>query len=220
MNKNLGDANLEESLRCHSPHDFAKWLEYYGYKNHDNPIPSTKILSTHMPYSALPGLIKDSTTLIVYVSRDPKDNVVSLWHFLNKMKGRDTPGIELDKVFYSFCNGVSHYGPFWDHTLSYWHASLESPHKVLFLRYEDMIASPVIHISRLANFIGHPFTIEEEKMGLKERIIDICSFDKLTSYAANQSTKSNPSRLPYQYQTPCSSAQAKLATHAIISAQK
>ncbi|KAK2968020.1 hypothetical protein RJ640_001544 [Escallonia rubra] len=77
--------------------------------------------------------------------------------------------------------GVSEFGPFWDHVLGYWKASLESPDKILFLKYEYMKREPSVHLKGLAKFMGQPFSMEEEKKGLVEEILKLCSFENLSN---------------------------------------
>ena len=47
--------------------------------------------------------------------------------------------LHLGDAFMNFCEGLSSSGPYWDHVLGYWRASLESPKRILFLKYEDLI---------------------------------------------------------------------------------
>ncbi|OWM87276.1 hypothetical protein CDL15_Pgr022383 [Punica granatum] len=42
-------------------------------------------------------------------------------------------------------------------------ASLKTPDKALFLRYEDMKADPVGTLKKIASFTGVPFSEEEER---------------------------------------------------------
>ncbi|KAL9996221.1 putative quercetin-3-sulfate 4'-sulfotransferase [Helianthus debilis subsp. tardiflorus] len=57
-------------------------------------------------------------------------------------------------------------GPYWDHILGYWKASLETPERILFLKYEDLKRTPTSNVKRLADFIGYPFLVNEEKAGV------------------------------------------------------
>ncbi|GJX08327.1 cytosolic sulfotransferase 5-like protein [Tanacetum coccineum] len=56
--------------------------------------------------------------------------------------------ISFNEAYEAFCNGVSEYGPFWDHVLGYWKASKESPKKILFLKYEDMKKEPELEVNK------------------------------------------------------------------------
>ncbi|OVA18524.1 Sulfotransferase domain [Macleaya cordata] len=150
---------------------------------------SPRLLATHVPYSSLPESIKNSNCKIVYICRNPKDNFISLWHFLRKWASRKGVDrlIPLDEALDLYCNGVSPYGPFWDHELGYWKESLERPEKVLFLKYEDMKKdSSRSKLKRLAEFVGYPFSLEEESEGVMEEILSLCSFDYLKNLEVNK----------------------------------
>ncbi|KAM1249409.1 hypothetical protein COP2_032986 [Malus domestica] len=58
---------------------------------------------------------------------------------------------------------------------------LESPEKVLFFKYETMKQEPVLYVKRLAEFVGQPFSAEEESEGVVDQIIKLCSFQHLSS---------------------------------------
>ncbi|KAJ9565457.1 hypothetical protein OSB04_001423 [Centaurea solstitialis] len=90
-------------------------------------------------------------------------------------------------AFDDFCQGVSWYGPYWDHILGYWKASQERPGRILFLKYEDMKRDGRNDVKRLAEFIGYPFSVEEEKAGVVEDIIKLCSFENLSNLEVNKS---------------------------------
>ncbi|CAK7340447.1 unnamed protein product [Dovyalis caffra] len=150
-------------------------------------LPSPRFLSTHIPYSLFPDSMKTSGPKFVYVCRNPKDVLVSKWKFAEKMRPKEMPPLSLQDAFELFCNGVSHYGPFWDHVLSYWKASLETPETVLFLIYEDMKREPLVQVKRLAEFLGKPFSPEEEREGVVQEIVRLCSFKNLSTLEVNKS---------------------------------
>ncbi|KAL7235727.1 hypothetical protein ACSBR1_019090 [Camellia fascicularis] len=86
-----------------------------------------------------------------------------------------------------FCRGVIDFGPFWDHALGYWNESLERPHKVLFLMYEDLKKDITLQIKRVAEFMGVPFSLEEERKGVIEEISKLRSFNNLRVLEVNKS---------------------------------
>ncbi|XP_059650476.1 cytosolic sulfotransferase 6-like [Cornus florida] len=88
-----------------------------------------------------------------------------------------------------FCAGKQNFGPFWDHVLGYWNASLETPHKVLFLNYDDLKEDTTFHLKNLAEFLGCPFSLEEEEKGVVEEIIKLCSFENLKDLSTNKTGK-------------------------------
>ena len=76
-------------------------------------LPSPRLLCTHLSHQLLPSGVPALGCRVVYLCREPKDVLVSTWHYKNKVH-KDFH-IELDKAFDLFCQGVTLYGPFWDH---------------------------------------------------------------------------------------------------------
>ncbi|XP_057801851.1 cytosolic sulfotransferase 5-like [Salvia miltiorrhiza] len=183
-------------LTC-NPHDLVPFLEiglYGSIKALDiASFPSPRLLATHIPHSSLPDSIRSgSNCKILYVARDPKDAFVSAWHYLATV-GLVSPTVA--EAFENFCEGLSGYGPFWDHVLGYWKQSLENPERVLFLKYEDMKARPAVEVRRVAEFLGCPFSAEEEEAGEVDRILELCSFEGLRGLEVNKKGKLDATRV-------------------------
>ncbi|TYG70471.1 hypothetical protein ES288_D05G316500v1 [Gossypium darwinii] len=168
--------------------------------NSENPnldlskIPSPRVFSTHLPYSMLADSIKRSNCRIVYITRNPFDIVVSLWHFVRGV--HNLPDWPLEDCFEMFCRGEESYGPFWDHALGYWNMSVEKPSNILFMRYEELKEDSVAQTKRLAEFLRFPFSLEEEKIGVVNQIIDFCSFNNLKDLEVNKTGKMPRSIIP------------------------
>ncbi|KAK6925170.1 Sulfotransferase domain [Dillenia turbinata] len=139
-------------------------------------VPKTPLLGTHTPYVSLPKSTLASGCKIVYMCREPKDLFVSQWHFYRSLAKEQ---VSLEEAFELFCEGLSPYGPYWHHVLGYWNASLKHPNEVLFLKYEDMKKSTADQVKKLAEFMGYPFSAEEETEGEVQNLVDFCSFDNL-----------------------------------------
>ena len=118
--------------------------------------------------------------------RNPKDVFVSMWLFSNKMRPKEEPPLSLEEEFEMFCEGVSNHGPFWDHVLGYWKASLESPDKFFFLKYEEVKRGPSVCVKKMAQFLGQPFSAEEENQGVVDEIVWMCRFDNLSNLQVNK----------------------------------
>ncbi|MFQ6667708.1 hypothetical protein Gotur_033628 [Gossypium turneri] len=148
INRNSFDFS-DHPLRKANPRDLVNFLEAHirgdGSTTSIDGLLSPLLISTHLPYSLFPECMTDDTSAcrFIYICRDPKDVLVSKWHFTNKLRPKGVPPLSLEEAFDLFCKGVSHYGPFWDHVLGYWKASLESPKKVLCLKYEDVKKEPL-----------------------------------------------------------------------------
>ncbi|PWA63276.1 P-loop containing nucleoside triphosphate hydrolase [Artemisia annua] len=170
------DSCATHPLLTTTPHDYVPFIETESFLN--NPSYANGLMATHMSYTSLPKSIINFGCRIVYICRNPKDVFISYWHFVNKVK--DEFSNPMDDVFESFCTGVYLNGPFWDHVIGYYKASLERPDNVLFLTYEDLIKDTKNEVKKLAKFMGCPFTSKEEDDGLVQGIVNLCSFEKLS----------------------------------------
>ncbi|XP_042493212.1 cytosolic sulfotransferase 5-like [Macadamia integrifolia] len=185
----------QHPLHIFNSHDLVPRMEWILYNNNLNGdrisnldiLPSPRLFSTHMPYTSLPQSVALSGSRIVYICRNTKDNLISWWHFINKIRSNNSlEPIKLEEAFEMFCKGKSSLGPFWEHVLGYWKASLERPQNVLFLKYGEMVAEPALHLIRIAEFIGCSFSLMEEKQGVVDQIIKLCSFENLSNLEVNK----------------------------------
>ncbi|XP_043720847.1 cytosolic sulfotransferase 5-like [Telopea speciosissima] len=185
MNRKSTTAAPHSLLLNFCPHDLVPCLEQRLYlkqiPDDIELLPIPRVLATHMPYTSLPHSVLDSGCRIIYLSRNPKDTFVSYWHFVNKVRSKrlESP-LSLEEAFEMFCNGTIGFGPFWDHVLGYWKASLERPNCVLFLKFEELQLEPAFQLKRVAEFMGCPFSYEEEKEeAMIDDIVRLCSFENL-----------------------------------------
>uniref|UniRef100_M4CY67 Sulfotransferase n=1 Tax=Brassica campestris TaxID=3711 RepID=M4CY67_BRACM len=164
---------LNHPLLSGNPHGIVPFFEIDMYLKSPTPdltkfssssSSSSRLFSTHMPLHTVKQGLKDSPCKVVYLCRNAKDALISR------------------------C-GVGFYGPIWDHALSYWRGSLKNPESVLFMKYEELKRVPCPQLKRLAEFLGCPFTKEEEESGLVEKIIELCSFDNLSGLEVNRTGK-------------------------------
>ncbi|MFS7956294.1 putative quercetin-3-sulfate 4'-sulfotransferase [Helianthus anomalus] len=174
-------------------HECVPFLERDIEKIDDNHKNSNfPLVATHLPYASLPESVLASNCKIVYIYRNTKDVIVSLYHFLRealKLSMEDAP---FEDAFDEFCQGICSSGPYWDHILGYWKASLERPERILFLKYEDLKRDPASNAKRLAEFIGYPFSLDEEKAGVVDNIINMCSFENLSNLEVNKTGTRKP----------------------------
>ncbi|KAE8673286.1 Cytosolic sulfotransferase 8 [Hibiscus syriacus] len=184
--------NHDHPLLSQNPHVLVPFLEVTLYVDGQVPdftdFPSPRLFGTHMPHPSLPDSVNNSACKLVYLCRNPSDTLVSLWHFTNRMipDGLGKGTVSLEELFDQFIRGVSLCGPYWDHVLGYWKASLENPERVLFLKYEELKEQPQVQVSKLAEFLGRPFSSEEEANGALDGILKLCSFENLSNLEVNK----------------------------------
>uniref|UniRef100_A0ACD5T800 Uncharacterized protein n=1 Tax=Avena sativa TaxID=4498 RepID=A0ACD5T800_AVESA len=190
-------------LRHRNPHDCVDFLEmaFAGAPAVDGDedvlaaLPSPRVLATHIPYPLLPARVAaegGSGGRLVYVCRDPKDALVSMWLFTQKKPAAEASGGDppkpytIDEAVELFCDGRAICGPQWCHAAGYWEASQKFPDKVLFLRYEEMLRDPAGNVRKLAEFMGCAFSAEEEAAGVARDIVELCSIDALKNMEVNK----------------------------------
>ncbi|KAE9456105.1 hypothetical protein C3L33_11988, partial [Rhododendron williamsianum] len=182
--------NSTHPLLTTNPHECIPFLECRLFKEPPvadvEKLPSPRLFAAHIPYTSLPKSILCSDCKIVYVCRDSKDVLISLWYHMAKMRSKDLPPLSLEEAFKLFSKGLSGFGPFWDHVLGYWNASMECPQRFFFLRYEELKKETLINVRRLAEFLGQPFSMEEERDRVVEEIIELCSFKRLSNLEVNK----------------------------------
>uniref|UniRef100_A0A0E0LH54 Sulfotransferase n=1 Tax=Oryza punctata TaxID=4537 RepID=A0A0E0LH54_ORYPU len=188
------DAQQHPLLRL-NPHDCVPFMEKLfaaGLGSRMDALPSPRLMATHMHHSLLPTSISDNPDCkIIYICRDPKDMLVSMWQFARRI----LPELQFYNVFELACEGRCLSGPIWDHILGYWNASKTSPENVLFLRYEEMLQYPNDNVRKLAQFVGQPFSPDEEEAGVVMDIVRLCSFEKMKNLKVNEAD-SSPIQVP------------------------
>ncbi|KAK4592319.1 hypothetical protein RGQ29_016737 [Quercus rubra] len=181
-------------LLSYNPHDLVPFFEYKLYANEQLPdlsnLPQPRLFGTHVPFASLANPINKSSSRVVYLCRNPFDTFVSSWHYTNKIIPKTQAPMPIEEAFEMYCKGIVGFGPFWDHMLGYWKESIERPHKVLFLKYEDMKEDVSFHLKKLADFLGFPFSLEEERAGCVEKIAKLCCFENLKELEVNKAGKS------------------------------
>nr|XP_016446300.1 PREDICTED: cytosolic sulfotransferase 5-like isoform X1 [Nicotiana tabacum] len=191
LNRDNIDQEEDDPLLTNHPNQLMPSIEIsiFNPKNLDSDVlnidemPSPRLFRTHLPYSKLPESIKNdnSSCKLVYITREPKDVFVSLWHFMNSISNAE-PCPKMDEYFDSFCKGIHPFGPFHDHVLEYWNESLKKPEKILFLRYEEIKKDPKGQVKKLAEFLGRPFANEEEL----DNVLWRCSLERLRNLQVNK----------------------------------
>lgn len=126
--------------------------------------PAPRYFKTHATVEHLPR--GRANIKVIYVARNPKDSVVSLYHH-----AKSKPEFGYTGDFSTFCEiflaGKAENGSWFDHVLNWYRKCKEEPETHLFLKYEEMYQDPAAAIRRIADFLGIPVTEDVLRLVVK-----------------------------------------------------
>ncbi|KAL5011128.1 hypothetical protein ScPMuIL_013433 [Solemya velum] len=135
-------------------------------------LPSPRVIKTHLPLQLLPKQVRDKSAKVIYVARNPKDVVVSLYYFTKLMKPMTKFDGPLEQCFEAFVNDEVFYSPWWRHVREFW--EIREQDNVLFLKYEDIVQNTEDAVRSIASFLGKNFSQEEI-----EQVAKHCKFSNM-----------------------------------------
>ncbi|KAG7269537.1 hypothetical protein CRUP_025261, partial [Coryphaenoides rupestris] len=116
---------------------------------------------THLPIQLLPNSFWEAGSKVIYVARNPKDNVVSYFHFDRMNLIQPEPG--------PWSVG---WGSWYEHVKGYWRE--KDKRNILYLFFEDMKENPAREIRRIAKFLGHHLSED-----IVNNIVQLTTFDAM-----------------------------------------
>lgn len=120
-------------------------------------LASPRVIKTHLSVDMLPRQVMEKKVKLIYVTRNPRDAVVSFhnhWRILDGYKG--TFEVFLSAFLADVCG---YYTPFIQHVLGYW--QLRQEEQVLFLTFEEMKRDLQAVITKVADFLDKPLAKEQ-----------------------------------------------------------
>ncbi|XP_031417692.1 sulfotransferase 6B1-like [Clupea harengus] len=118
---------------------------------------SPRLMATHLHPDDMHPSFKEKKAKILVVWRNPKDTLVSFYHFMNNTPG--LPNVEWDKFFTDFMKGEVLYGSYFDHVEA-WEKLFNDPN-VKMITYEDLKEDLSGGIRQISQFFGFPLTEEQ-----------------------------------------------------------
>ncbi|XP_052020226.1 amine sulfotransferase-like [Apodemus sylvaticus] len=161
--------------------DRAPFLEYNIHNLDYANMPSPRIFTSHLPYYFVPKGLKEEKAKILYIYRNPKDVLISFFHFSNWVvtsKVTDT----IDHCLEKFLNGKVVGSCWFDHIRGWY----EHRHdfNIMFLSYEDLNKNLRSSVLKICSFLEKELSEED--------------VDAVVRQATFQSMKSDP-RANYEY---------------------
>ncbi|XP_077157467.1 amine sulfotransferase-like isoform X2 [Paroedura picta] len=151
--------------------DRIPWLEY-NFRNRDyNSDPSPRLFATHLPYYLVPKGLRSRRAKVIYVSRNPKDVLVSYYHFTSLSSIIETAE-DFGDFMEKFLAGEVLASSWIDHVEGWF--SHKDDFNILFLTYEEMKKDLRSSVLKICNFLGKRLTEEE-----LQDVVDKATFNKM-----------------------------------------
>ncbi|OQV14588.1 putative Sulfotransferase 1 family member D1 [Hypsibius exemplaris] len=129
--------------------------------------PSTRLIKSHVPRDLLPVSILETNCKIIYVYRNVKDVMVSLFYMSKGLweYQHTSPHDNFEHFVEKFVTGQIVFGPYFQHLASFW------PHRhdanILLISYESILKDPQAMIKKLAAFMGNRSARRESRRSFR-----------------------------------------------------
>ncbi|KAF5907165.1 sulfotransferase family cytosolic 2B member 1-like isoform X2, partial [Clarias magur] len=165
--------------------DRVPWLEELRAAEVVDKLTPPRAFVSHMPYHLMPPSFFSSKAKVIYVTRNPKDVMVSSFHFHQMASFLHDPGT-FEEFMDSFLSGNVMFGKWTDHVKSWRNTDLGD--RILYITYEEMIKDLSGVTERILSFLGKSLNKETLK-----HVSEHCEFKTM-----KQNNMSNYSLVPQE----------------------
>ncbi|XP_038058380.1 sulfotransferase 1A1-like [Patiria miniata] len=127
-----------------------------------------RVIMTHVTEELMPAQIYQGKGKVIFVIRNPKDAIVSKWHF-SRAKGFGPRYEDWDTFLQEYLSGAGTYGTWFSYVSGFWKKHRHDKN-FLFLMYEDMKKDLKGAVVQIADFLGKP--LSEDTLN---RVVDFSS---------------------------------------------
>ncbi|XP_062043659.1 amine sulfotransferase-like [Lepus europaeus] len=160
--------------------DRAPVLEYNFFNVDFEKRQSPRLFASHLPYYLVPKGLKNKKAKIIYVYRNPKDILVSYFHFANWVITFE-PTDTIERFMGKFLDGKV-VGSLWFDHIRGWY---EHKHdfNILFMMYEDMKKDLRSSVIKISQFLERELSEEDVDAVVRQATFENMKFIPEANYA-------------------------------------
>ncbi|KAM9225868.1 sulfotransferase 2B1 isoform 1-T1 [Dugong dugon] len=151
---------------------------------------SPRLMSSHLPIQLFTKAFFNSKAKMIYLGRNPRDVVVSLYHYSKIARQLKDPG-KPEQFLQDFLNGEVQFGSWFDHIKGW--IRMQGKENFLFITYEELHQDLCGSVQRICEFLGRP--LSEEALG---SVVAHSSFGAMKANTMSNYTLLPPSLLDHR----------------------
>ncbi|XP_053308571.1 sulfotransferase 2B1-like [Spea bombifrons] len=156
--KYKGDISLSNQVPIYMR---SPWYEAVSSKEQIEVLEHPRILSSHLPYQIFSKAFFESKAKVIYTMRNPKDVLVSNYHF-NKIVSFYKDPESFQMYLEDFLQGNVIYGSWFDHVKGW--LQMKDDNRFFFITYEELLQDLRGSVVRICKFLGQE--LEDEAIDL------------------------------------------------------
>ncbi|XP_078236380.1 sulfotransferase 2A1-like [Pogona vitticeps] len=160
--------------------DRSPWIESESGLKAALNYPPPRFLTTHLPFQLFPKSFLHSKCKIIYIMRNPKDVLVSHYHFAKCCKFYEEPGT-MEELMEKFLNGNVVYGSWFDHVKG-WMKLKERPNFFL-ITYEELQQDLRGSVEKICHFLGKELASHQLDAVVKNASFQIMKDNKMSNFS-------------------------------------
>ena len=133
--------------------------------------PTPRYFLTHLPFTFLDDCFKRSQPKVIYIMRNPFDQLVSYYHFYRMYVhwGQFTGSWD---EFYTdyYKKGKLFYGDYFESVGGWWDVRDEHKDHILYIKYEDLVRDTRVGVLKVASFLGKDLN-EEAIVSILDQVL-------------------------------------------------
>ncbi|XP_066494729.1 sulfotransferase 2B1-like [Tiliqua scincoides] len=138
-----------------------------------------RFMSSHLPFQLFPKSFLRSKAKVIYTVRNPKDVLVSFFHFSNSFKILKDPG-NMQDFMDTFLRGDVIYGSWFDHVKG-WLAMKDMPNFFL-ITYEELQQDLRGSVERICRFLGKELTSQQIDSVVENASFETMKNNKMSNF--------------------------------------